>query len=589
MFRSCLLAVGLVTAAAPATRPLQEAAAPACDTVAACIAALRADVASRRQVGEPVRLRLAELGEPAADALVALLTDASPMVRESAGLALTYFGRIDPRHLPTLVRAWREGDAGGSRPGNGWLPRPIAATGTDEALRLLWADFERDPETGSNAQVFFALAWHLPEQTRPLLLARIAACRGSADGAPCAGIYALLAEFRPPFPDWSIAPILDLAEQARSDDVRASAEATLAFRSHPAALAPLQRRLAALPPEVRREYWSVRRLIGQIAQYGAAARASGPAIIPYLGAAHGEHLRADAALALGRIDARAAVPALLALAPDLADDWLLAYNVAESLGRLRAAEARPLLERLAAGYWHRGVRHNAARALNMISGGAFTDPASAGDGAAYPAPRGPDGVEYMYFGHLRFAGDDAADSCDPQGERRFAQDPVAVLRPRGGAVTELTLVPVAAAARAAFRRQIPHAVARGEVQFALPVDEGTLVGFNGGEFGGGLVLLPDEGTPRTLTGEPMAFAWRTGNRLFLAAGLAHLMLDTGHVYVVDPVRLRIERTIRLPASPQRLYAAPDGTAIVDTEAGQVAVGADGQLVDVERVRGCMDG
>jgi hypothetical protein len=118
------------------------------------------------------------------------------------------------------------------------------------------------------------------------------------------------------------------------------------------------------------------------------------------------------------------------------------------------------------------------------------------------------------------------------------------------------------------------------------VTRGALVGLNGGEFGGGLVMLPDRGRPRLLTGEPVAFAWRMGSRLYVAAGLAHLGLNRGHLYVVDPLQQRIERTIRLPASPRVLYAAPSGTAVIDTEAGQVAVGPDGRLVDSARIDGC---
>ena len=164
---------------------------------------------------------------------------------------------------------------------------------------------------------------------------------------------------------------------------------------------PLQRRLAAVRPDaaIGDGRWTASSLIGQIARYGAAARASGPAITPYLGASQDEDLRANAALALGRIDARAAVPALRALAPALSDDWLLAYNVAESLGRLRAEAARPLLEGLAREHWHRGVRRNAARALGALSGGPSPCP-PARSGAPIPIRAAPwRGI--LYVGGLR--------------------------------------------------------------------------------------------------------------------------------------------------------------------------------------------
>lgn len=597
MDRLVLGALALLLCAQPGSAAAQEPATtqgPACETLDSCIAALIAAAQARRQVSDPVRQRLPAFGEAAVDTLVPLLMDPDLYVRESAGLALTNFPRIDPRHLPALVRAWREGDTVNShRRGNGWLPRPIAATGTDEALRLLWQDFLRDPQQGSNAQTFFALAWAMPERVRPLLTERMAACRDDAGGGACAGIYGLLRQFRPPFPAWSVTEIVNLAEHARSDDVRRGAELMLVQLSHPAALAPLQRRLAAFPPEDGRGddgRWQAGTLIRSVASYGGAARASAPAVIPYLGAAFDEDLRADAALALGRIENPSAVPALLAMAPELADDWVLAYNVAESLGRLRATEARTLLQQLAREHWHRGVRRNAARALSAMAGGPFADPAVSGDGALYPSPRGADGEEYLYFGKLRFAGDDAAHACHPSRERRqnLAQDPVGILHwPRRGAEA-LSFTEMTEAAGQYLRGRIPLSVAQGEVVLVLPIGGGDLVGVNGGEFGGGLVHVRDRGAPVVLMSEPIAFAWRVGNRLYVAAGLAHLVLDIGHLYVVDSARRRVERVVRLPASPRRLLAASGRAAVIDTGAGQVAIREDGQLIDVERIDGCTE-
>jgi hypothetical protein len=296
MFRSLLIAGALLstgpegTAAQPGERPVT---ADGCDSLPQCLARVRAADSGVLRGGNHLYRDIVRFGAPAVDALVPMLRDPDLNVRERAGYLLAQFPSIDRRHFPALVEAWRHGDTINHQGrGNGWLPRAIAATGTDEALRLLWADYERDPEQGRNSQTFFALAWGFPEQVRPLLLARIAACRDS-DGAgisdgnyrgPCAGIYSLLQEYRPRFPAWSIPAILDLAAHGRSDTVRAGAEDTLARFSNPAALAPLQRRLASFPrgPEARQRGWEVSRLIMQIVRYGAAARASGPAIIPYL-------------------------------------------------------------------------------------------------------------------------------------------------------------------------------------------------------------------------------------------------------------------------------------------------------------------
>jgi HEAT repeat protein len=265
MFRSLLIAGALLsagpegTAAQPVERP---ATADGCDSLPQCLARVRAADSRVLRGGNHIYRDIVRFGAPAVDALVPMLRDPDLNIRERAGYLLSQFPSIDPRHFPALVEAWRHGDTiNHEGRGNGWLPRAIAATGTDEALRLLWADYQRDPEQGSNSQTFF--------------------------------------------PAWSMPAILDLAAHARSDDVRASAEDTLARFSNPAALAPLQRRLAAYPREPGNERrWEVSRLIMQIVRYGTAAQASGPAIIPYLDVAYDEDLRADAALALGQIGAQ---------------------------------------------------------------------------------------------------------------------------------------------------------------------------------------------------------------------------------------------------------------------------------------------
>ena len=102
-------------------------------------------------------------------------------------------------------------------------------------------------------------------------------------------------------------------------------------------------------------------------------------------------------------------------------------------------------------------------------------------------------------------------------------------------------------------------------------------------------MLPRRGPPRKLLGSPVAFAWQRGDRLYVATGLAHLVLDTGTLYVVDPVRGAVERSIRLPASPHSLNRFRGDIAVIDTGAGQLAIRPDGQLVDVERLQGCTDG
>ena len=587
-----ILLLSFATPAGPLTAPsLAAEQSPACETVDSCIARLVATAKSRRQVTDPVAGRLVSLGDGAVDALVPLLLDPDPYVRESAGLALAGFRRIDPRHLPALIEAWRHGDTV-NRPGrgNGWLPRAIAATGTEQALQLLWADFERDPKLGSNAQTVIALADFGGERIRPLLLRRFEQCRRDSTGARCEGLHDVLRELKPVFPEWSVAEYVALASDAVSDEVRQGAEEQLVRLLHPAGLPAFQRRLRDVPvaPDEERS-WYLKSLIHGISTYGPAGRESGPLIARFLDARYDEDLRPDAALALGKIGDTSSTPALLAQAPGLIDDWLLAYNVTESLGRLRAPEARPLLERLARDHWHRGVRNNAARALAMIDGGDFARADVPDDGRPYPPPRGEQGEEFLYMGALRFAGDDLPEDCVPADDDKMkvlSQDPVGTIRWPGAGITGLEISGVDKSTQLEIRERIAVRQVQGMVVALLPTSTGQLVAFNGGEFGGGLYYLPRAGQMRALVTEPVRAAWLMSGRLYVAAGLAHLTLDSGHLYVVDPRRLRVERVIRLPASPARIAVSSRRAVIVETGEGAVAIGEDGRLVAPESIADC---
>jgi hypothetical protein len=593
-----LLGLGLLPLSASAQSSDPVPAAP-CATLDDCIGQVLASARTRRQIAEDAIARLIAYGEPAVDRLMPLLMHPDLYVRESAGLALQAFRRIDPRHLPALVEAWRHGDIVNRRGrGNGWLPMPIAATGTDEALRLLWADMLRDPEQGSNSQVFFALA-RFGERLRPLAHAQLQSCAEEWTRT-CNGVISLFLELDgrfprpapPVMPQWAIDELVALVEgQSPAPD---AAVDMLAAMRHPAALPPLQRALRDLPAGHASPGWSsesewdARMLIGSIASYGEAARASGPAIARYLDPRMDAELRAEAALAIGQIGDRSSIAAVLSAAQNLEDDWLLAYDVAESLGRLRAEEARPLLERLRGEHWHRGVRNNAARALNMIAGGAFARPDVSGDGRPYPDPRNDQGEEYLYLGHLRYAGDDAPRDCVgvPRGTLRLEQDPAGPIRwPRRG-IARLEVEPPAQASERALRDMVSEDLARGIAVAQMPTRSGRLIAFNGGEFGGGLVAVPDRGTVSLLFGNQVEAMWRMGGRLYVATGLNHLFSDSGAVYIIDPERLRVERGIRLPASPIRFAATASRAVIISTAQGDIAIREDGSLADPQALGAC---
>lgn len=582
--------------AAPAAAAQQPG---ACATLDSCIAEVTASAGSRRQIADAAVARIAAYGDAAVDRLVPLLADPDPHVRESAALALRGLPRIDPRHLPAMVGAWRGGDiADRQGRGNGWMPLAIALTGTDEALRLLWADLVRNPDYSANTQTFFALA-RFGDRLRPLVAPQLQAC--AASWSPlCRGIIDLLSELGRTFPpsaphampDWALAELVRLID-APAPEASETALWILARRRHPAALAPLQRLLAALPAETaaaRPRDWQARDLISTLSAYGEAARASGGAIARFLGPSYPGDLRAAAALAIGRVGDPATIDALAATAPAWNDDWLLAYNAAESLGRLRAAGARPLLERLMRDHWHRAVRNNAARALSMIAGGPFARSDLPGDGAPPQTLRGPRGEELFRVDSLRYAGDDLPRSCARSTAERtvpLSQDPVGrIAWPRQGVhVLEVRRLDDGTARD--LRAAIPPLAARGSPVAHLTVGRGDLIAFNGGEFGGGLYLIPESGAAaRPLLTDPVVALWQMGGKLYAATGLDHLGSDWGTLYVIDPRRFAVERRIRLPASPTGFAVSSGHAAIVSSGAGDIAIREDGRLVDAALMAAC---
>ncbi|HEX6742046.1 MAG TPA: HEAT repeat domain-containing protein [Sphingomicrobium sp.] len=585
MRNSLLIILAVPFLAAEAQPGSEQRIVVSCATLDECIAVARDPTLRIRNVASHVDEAIVRFGEPAVDALIPLLADPNPETRKNAGYLLAGFRHIPPRYYAALVAAWNPRDR---EHGNGWLPRAVAATGTDEALARLWREFELDPVYASQSQIVSALADFGPERIRPLLLGRFAQCQADPTGEACRGLSSFFSEFGGfGFPPWAIDAYVRLAQGAASDTIRWDAETTLVRLQRPEGLAPYQKRLAGHAVPAKGDWdsrFKVQGVIVGIADYGIAARSSGPVIARFL-AAEDEELRATAALAIGQVGDTASVPALMALEPKLRDDWVLAYNVAESLGRLRATQGVPLLRGLARDYWHVGVRNNAARALNAIAGGAFALPAVPGDPRPYSTVD-EEGTVYFYAGQLRYDSDRQSRSCAAPPRIPFSRDPVdRVAWPRF-ADRELDLQPVDEDMVRQIRARIPPREAPGRVMAVLPIRGGTLVGLNGGEFGGGLYFLPARGAAVKLNGDRVFAAWRMGGRLFVAAGLAHGIGDEGHLYIVDPNGPKVERAIRLPASPDRIVVARSRAVIVATAEGDVAVRPDGRLADPARIGGC---
>jgi hypothetical protein len=509
---------------------------------------------------EKALARLAKLGPVAADALVSLLRDPHPEVRRRAAYALRGLPAIDPRHLPAMIAAYRRGE--------GWLPVAIAATGSDPALRFLEQAFLEKPR---DDQIRFALA-RFGRRAEPFLIRQLARCRAICEPALAFPVLGVLRELGTLSPA-AIAAILEVARSPRVDArIREAAENEIIRLRRPEGLDMLLARLSAAAGRPNADF-EASLVLEDIGDYGPAALGAAPAVRAYLSDPLPSEARAEAALSLGRIGDAAAIPPLVALLAQAESDWLLAYNIAESLGRLRAGAAKGGLERLAASHWFRPVRNNAARALNSLAGGPFELPGKgAGDGP-------PDFISV----DLRFAADQ-----DPERDCGFPEGGPAIPYPqtelaqvrwpeRGSAAIALTPPPAALpdpVRRAAAGLQLRS---RG-LKLLVPDGSGWLAGVDNGEWGGGLYRIDASGAVNMLIEDNFTAAFRFGEHIYVVTGLAHMVLNHGFMWRLggEGVKIVVSAPLRLPGRVASFALSSDRLLLMRTNLGDVAIDEDGR-------------
>lgn len=549
----------------------QDAEAPDCTELPRCIELIEAhrlpppsgDSGVAVQPIARILERLPTFGDPAVEALVPLLSHPHSEVRKRAAFALRRFERIDPRHLPALIDAYRRGET--------WLPVAIAATGSDDALRFLQQEFSRDE---GDDQVTFAIA-RFGRRAEPFLVERLMRCRTGCPYDVARRALSVLGELGP-MPQGVDDMVRELALSARTEPkLKRMMQDHLIAQHSPEGLNLLLGELDAAAAKPESDFDASLALVS-LGRFGPAARAAGPRVRPFLARTDWRRARTEAALALGRIGDAEAVPALIALLDEADRDWLLAYNAVEALALLRADGARPRIQALADGHWFKPVRNNARRALNLLSGGEFALP---------ELPRGAD-VEPEYLSlELRYAADQAAPERDcgfaaADATLDYSQNGLQPLpRPPSGHA-RLNLLAPAATLPARYQRSIRElAFAHDVVAFLHPFPAGRLLGTNAGEFGGGVYLLDPGGWPTLLVGDNAQAAFRLDGGTFVATGLAHGISDHGFLWRLEgegPGGVHVSQAVRLPGKPREFAVSSDGSLLIRTEPGDVAIGPDGR-------------
>jgi hypothetical protein len=119
----------------------------------------------------------------------------------------------------------------------------------------------------------------------------------------------------------------------------------------------------------------------------------------------------------------------------------------------------------------------------------------------------------------------------------------------------------------------------------LRTSDGWLIGFDAGEFGGGLWWFSEDGTDsKKLLSNNVHAIYATQNSTFVLAGLAHLGLDSGEVdqFIETPDRVTLRWVANLGGSPEASTVGRDGQIVVASPRGVVRVDNEGKVHTIYR-------
>lgn len=114
----------------------------------------------------------------------------------------------------------------------------------------------------------------------------------------------------------------------------------------------------------------------------------------------------------------------------------------------------------------------------------------------------------------------------------------------------------------------------------LRTANGWLIGFDAGEFGGGLWWFNEDGSDSTkLLSDNVHAIYETRNGTFVLAGLAHMGHDAGEVdqFIETPEKVTLKWVASLGGSPEASTVDPDGDIVVTSPRGVVRVDYSGKV------------
>lgn len=502
---------------------------PPCANMKACIRAIPTIAAGSMGITQEEQ-RLAEAinayGGAAVPELLPYLKDTNKGVRELTSFILRSQPGLREEDLPALMESRLRGD--------GWIPPAIARIGTPKAIAFLVNEMKKEPEPQS--QLTWAFKVLGPKAGPPLV--KLYRCGTQCDGRLLEACESIFGELK----DQAGSVVPDLKAIALDETqpliARRAAVTTLGAIGPSAAAAPDLQSLAAkeradFGEVVDQAFFGMRhpaavdgilKRIEQgndiafvdLAEMGRAGQVAGPTIVKYLS---DPHRAVRAARTFGYIGYAGATEELVHLLHS--EDWRKVYVSCESLGQLKAADARAELERVMTTHWYPPVRDAAKAAILSIEG----------------------------------KDNHHADNDQPLTAHFFAFEHAG--------------------------ENLCQNVRIGEAKEAnLNVQGGRLVGTNHGEFGGELHFV-DGATKREqlVLKDNIMGIFQLGSRLVAVGGLAHLMANEGTVYEIkregDHYSANVWR--HLPGAPRIGKVQKDGRLLVYTYGGPVFLSEDGTM------------
>lgn len=547
--------------------------------------------------------QLTSFGEAAAPNLVGMLADPDIEVAQLAAAALRNIEHIDPVFLPQIIV--------GLDRNLGWLPPALGRINSPEAAKEAVARYLVS-ECAPHNQEAYAVKLS-GNRAIPYIVdaARCANPCGQRDHDLLGHILGGMPEERSKATAGLLAIVLDnstATETARGvlhmisflgrhglaieDDLlelrktkpelAAAIDKTLVGIESSASVEVLTRWL-----ELNSSADATVSILRDIAALGPSASDAGPTIVSFLRDQNWD-LRNASARALGFIQYRASAGELIQLLSAEEEDVRFSWIVAESLGRMRAAQASEALSRLVSSHWYPPVRRAAATALENIDSGTSYE-------SRYP--KRYFGREFFTYDNLHTGEDYFCDISTQKATPESSQEKLRIPTHRS-LLEKLTYKRTIISSQpknkpppadgnnleiAAFTGDnvVENVKKIDEVpETALRVEEGWLVGTDRGEWGGELAYVHDQGTSTIILDENVQDIYRLGERYIAVTGLSH-GFSRGAIYEVsrqDNRTWTAQRWRALPRAPESSFLVHTDELLVKVEvSGSILVSATGSM------------